>query len=90
MERLGAATLLAPADPARHALLAGVYMLATWTWVSGLTGAALRFLSGHHPAIRYVADSSYWIYIAHLPVVMAFQVLVYPLARPPSSSTRSS
>lgn len=63
-------------------LFAAVYMVATWCWVIGLTGAALRFLSGHHPAVRYVADASYWIYIAHLPVVEVMQVAVYPLAAP--------
>ena len=28
------------------------------------------------PARRYIADASYWIYLAHLPVVAAFQVWV--------------
>ena len=27
-------------------------------------------------AVRYVADASYWIYLAHLPVVVALQVMV--------------
>lgn len=69
-------------DPAQRLLFAGVYMVTAWCWVIGLTGAALRFLSGHHPSVRYVADASYWIYIAHLPVVEAIQVAVYPLAAP--------
>ena len=41
-----------------------------------IIGLALRFLSDESPARRYVADSSYWIYLAHLPIVAAFQVLV--------------
>jgi ABC-type multidrug transport system ATPase subunit len=44
--------------------------------VFALTGAALRFLSGHSPLRRYIADASYWVYLAHLPVVAALQVWV--------------
>jgi hypothetical protein len=27
--------------------------------------------------VRYLADASYWIYLVHLPIVMALQVLVF-------------
>jgi ABC-type multidrug transport system ATPase subunit/peptidoglycan/LPS O-acetylase OafA/YrhL len=56
-----------------YAYLFGV---AVWSWVFGLTGAALRFLSDYSPVRRYVADASYWVYIMHLPVVAALQVWV--------------
>jgi ABC-type multidrug transport system ATPase subunit len=56
-----------------YAYLFGV---AAWSWVLGLTGAALRFLSGYSAVRRYIADASYWIYIMHLPVVAAVQVWV--------------
>ena len=56
-----------------YAYLFGV---AVWSWVFGITGAALRFLSDFSPVRRYVADASYWIYIMHLPVVAAVQVWV--------------
>jgi ABC-type multidrug transport system ATPase subunit/peptidoglycan/LPS O-acetylase OafA/YrhL len=56
-----------------YAYLFGV---AVWSWVFGLTGAALRFLSGYSATRRYLADSSYWVYIMHLPVVAAVQVWV--------------
>jgi ABC-type multidrug transport system ATPase subunit/peptidoglycan/LPS O-acetylase OafA/YrhL len=57
-------------------LFAMVFGVALWGWVLGLTGAALRFLSNYSAVRRYVADASYWIYLAHLPVVAAFQVWV--------------
>ena len=57
-------------------LYALVFGVAVWGWVLGLTGAALRFLSNYSAARRYIADASYWIYLAHLPVVVAFQVWV--------------
>jgi ABC-type multidrug transport system ATPase subunit/peptidoglycan/LPS O-acetylase OafA/YrhL len=50
--------------------------VAAWGWVLGLTGAALRFLADFSPVRRYIADASYWVYLAHLPVVLVLQVLV--------------
>ena len=44
-----------------------------------LTGMAMRFLSGYSATRRYVADASYWLYLVHIPVVMALQVAVSQL-----------
>ena len=73
----GVAPLMAlePIGPQR-ALFAGAYSLATWTWTFAVIGLALRFLSDHSPARRYIADSSYWLYLIHLPIVMAVQAAV--------------
>ena len=57
-------------------LFAYAFGVAVWGWVLGLTGAALKFLSNYSATRRYIADASYWIYLAHLPVVAAFQVWV--------------
>jgi ABC-type multidrug transport system ATPase subunit/peptidoglycan/LPS O-acetylase OafA/YrhL len=59
-----------------------VFGVAVWGWVLGLTGAALRFLSNYSATRRYLADSSYWIYLAHLPVVVVLQMWVsaWPLS----------
>lgn len=54
-----------------HALCFGV---ASWGWSLALLGLALRFLSNHSPARRYFADASYWMYLMHVPLVMALQV----------------
>ena len=35
----------------------------------GLVGLFERFLRSPRPWVRWVADSSYWIYIIHLPIV---------------------
>ncbi|HEV7609333.1 MAG TPA: acyltransferase family protein [Steroidobacteraceae bacterium] len=53
-----------------------VFGVALWGWVLGLTGAALRFLSNYSATRRYLADASYWVYLAHLPVVVALQIWV--------------
>ena len=52
------------------------YCVATWGLVLGLMGVAMRFFAGESRVRRYVADASYYIYIVHLPVVAAFDVVV--------------
>jgi hypothetical protein len=71
-------------DDSLRAVFSALYALAIWTWTFGLIGVALTFLSGHSPVRRYIADASYWIYIVHIPIVMALQVALrdVPLAWP--------
>ena len=33
-------------------------------------------MSGFSPTRRYIADASYWLYLIHMPIVMALQVAV--------------
>lgn len=72
--------------PAPHnattAALAVLYALQIWTWTFAFIGLALRFLSNHSPVRRYIADSSYWLYLVHVPLVMALQVAVSQLPWP--------
>jgi glucans biosynthesis protein C len=58
------------------------YALAIWTTTFAVIGVALRFLSGFSATRRYVADASYWLYLIHLPIVMALQVAVSSLDWP--------
>lgn len=77
----GVAPTFVPAPAgARTLLYALCYTVAIWSWVFGVTGAAVRFLSGHSPVRRYLADSSYWLYLAHLPVVAFLQIVMAPWA----------
>ena len=46
-------------------------------------GLFLRHLAGPSAVWRYLCDSSYFLYIAHMPVIMALQLVVEPLALPP-------
>ncbi|HEY6814220.1 MAG TPA: acyltransferase family protein [Croceibacterium sp.] len=57
-------------------IFAGLYAAAAWCWTLGLVGAALRFIRHESPVIRYLADSSYWLYIVHLPLLVALEALV--------------
>jgi glucan biosynthesis protein C len=58
------------------------YALAIWTTTFAVIGVALRFLSGFSATRRYIADASYWLYLIHLPIVMALQVAVFSLDWP--------
>jgi glucan biosynthesis protein C len=58
---------------------AAFYALAIWTSTFAAIGLALRFMSGFSPMRRYLADASYWLYLIHLPIVMALQVAVSQL-----------
>lgn len=57
------------------------YAIASWVCTFALIGMAMRFLSMHRPAVRYLADASYWMYLLHLPLIFALQALisVWPL-----------
>jgi glucans biosynthesis protein C len=70
----------APQQPRPDAIRvaeAASYAMATWTTTFAVIGVALRFLSGFSATRRYVADASYWLYLIHLPIVMALQVAVF-------------
>jgi glucan biosynthesis protein C len=40
----------------------------TWAAVLCLVGVGRRLLAVERPAVRYIADSSYWIFLMHLPI----------------------
>ena len=69
-------------DAATKAMTAAAFGVATYAGVFAAVGLAMRFFAGHSAVRRYLADASYWIYIVHLPLVMAAQVLVQDLAWP--------
>jgi len=80
---VGLRPVLAPAaGDARTWLYAGLYAIAGWAWALGLLGLALRHCAGYSPTRRYLSDASYWIYLVHLPLVMALQVWTSRLALP--------
>ena len=81
--QVGAAPLLMPSPQGQAKLLyAASYSLGAWAWALGLIGMAQRFLGGESRLRRYLADASYWIYLVHLPLVVALQGAVAPLALP--------
>lgn len=69
----GSASALRPVYLAFYALMMGAFMF-------GFLGLFLERCHGESRVWRYLADSSYWVYLAHLPLVVALQIWVAPWA----------
>jgi glucan biosynthesis protein C len=62
-------TLVARTRPSAALLL--VTAAACWWIIIGLLGLFQRHFSRPWPLSRYLADASYWVYLVHLPVLIA-------------------
>ncbi|MFN3229612.1 MAG: acyltransferase family protein [Asticcacaulis sp.] len=60
-----------------------LYFISAWLLSLGLIGAGHAILNKNSQVIRYLSDASYWIYIIHIPVVMALQVAFIDLTMNP-------
>lgn len=51
---------------------------ASYAWVMsfGMIGLFHRFSRTQRSWVRYLSDSSYWLYLVHIPLLMVFQFLV--------------
>lgn len=65
--------------PSEKLGLAALYSLTGWSWTLALLGIGLRFFSSFNATQRYFSEAAYWIYLIHLPLVMALQTLYAPL-----------
>ena len=75
--------------PAGLTLLEGLWsasallqIVFAWTMSFGLVGLFRRFMSGARFRVRYLSDASYWMYLAHLPLVFVAQGVVARLGLP--------
>lgn len=60
----------------------GVVALTGVLWTYGLTALMVKVFTREHPAIRYLADASYWMYLMHLPLLVAIEIPLAGLAWP--------
>lgn len=69
----------APAPATRHLQfwMALAYNGASWLWSFALIGLFLRHVSQPRAWLSYLADSSYWVYLVHLPLTIGFGALLY-------------
>ncbi len=63
----------------RTAVYGVLYAAAGWAWTLALIGIALRYFAAESPVRRYVSDASYWIYLAHYPVLIVLQAAMRDL-----------
>lgn len=80
LSTVGKSLDFAVVNGADHPLYCLLYPLTAWSWTFFLIGAARLVLKKEVPMIRYAADSSYWVYIVHIPLVMLFQYLIKDMA----------
>jgi peptidoglycan/LPS O-acetylase OafA/YrhL len=64
--------------------MAFLYNCVSWLWSFALIGLFLKYLPTQNRVLAYVADSSYWVYLVHLPVTIVSAILLYhsPLGAP--------
>jgi hypothetical protein len=60
----------------RRVLAVGLQAAYPWLMTFGLMGLFRRVFAVESPAMRYLSDSAYWLYLAHLPLVIAAQYVV--------------
>ena len=61
---------------AAHVAYALAYALLMWSLVALTIGIFHKLCPRPNASVRYIADSSYWMYLLHLPVVIWLQVAV--------------
>lgn len=49
-------------------------VLVSWLSIFGWFGVFIRYWSLSSPSVRYLSDSSYWMYLIHLPIVAALHI----------------
>ena len=64
---------------AAHVAYAISYALTMWSLVFLTIGVFKKLCAQPNAFVRYLADSSYWMYLVHLPVVVWLQVAVAEL-----------
>ncbi|WP_147868174.1 acyltransferase family protein [Stieleria maiorica] len=70
-------------DPALNSLAANfLQALFAWLMTFGSIGVCRRLLSRESKTMRYISDSSYWLYLIHLPLVLLAQWYVRDLSAP--------
>ena len=60
----------------RYEIISLCSALFVWLMIFGLIGVFRQFFSGESRKVRFVSDSAYWLYIAHLPLIQFVQIWV--------------
>ncbi len=73
-------------DPARsvgiHLIAVLLHGFCTWALIYFFIGCALRYFDRESPWILYTSQSSYWVFLLHLPVVAAVAWWLVPYDLP--------
>ncbi len=58
------------------ALASVAQVIYAWAMIVALMGAFRGFLAKERRGVRYLSDSSYWLYLAHLPLIIVAQAWI--------------
>jgi peptidoglycan/LPS O-acetylase OafA/YrhL len=78
----GAADIIAD-ESARRWVSCLLQVLYAWLMTLGLLGLFESLLTKDRPWVRYLSDSSYWLYLVHLPLIIVGQALFLRTDLPP-------
>ncbi len=65
--------------PHLEAGIAYVYNLTSWLWSFALIGLFLRYVPQQNRVLRYVSESSYWVFLVHMLCTIGFGAMLYTL-----------
>lgn len=63
-------------EPLHRPIAVALQVAYAWLMTFGLMGLFRKILSRERRAMRYLSDSSYWLYLAHVPLVIGAQWIV--------------
>ncbi|WP_254712419.1 acyltransferase family protein [Polaribacter sp. BM10] len=53
-----------------------------WLFIFGITGLFIRYSSKYSKRMRYISDSSYWVYLIHLPLTAIIPAFIWEFPLP--------
>jgi fucose 4-O-acetylase-like acetyltransferase len=62
-----------------EAWIAFLYNLTSWLWSFALIGLFLRYLPTQNRVLRYVSESSYWVFLVHMLGTIGFGAILFSL-----------
>ena len=66
----------------RYLVLLALKATYTWLMIFSLIGISRELIARDNRAWRYLSDVAYWLYLAHLPLLLLMQEMVRPWALP--------
>lgn len=63
--------------PHIEAVIAFLYNLTSWLWSLALIGLFLRYVPAQNRVLRYVSESSYWVFLVHMLGTIGFGAVLF-------------
>jgi hypothetical protein len=58
-------------------LMVVAYNISLWCYIFGLIGIGQRFFSKHSYRLKYISESSYWVYLIHMPIILTLKITFF-------------